>query len=158
MNLEKMTEAQAAAASPFSGAMFSPENFTYTEAADYTADPADRMFQKADGAPIDNLNLTVLKAQSENQALDVFVDPESLEMVALRMYNKGEVLMELSGMTYEKVADGIIQPTKFTMRMNAGAMGAPGEDLVDMKMKMSDIVVNEPVDPATFHFTSNATQ
>jgi hypothetical protein len=145
----------------FSWDMFDPEKYTYTEAVDYTADPADPMFQKVDGSAPDNLNLTILKGEKEDMPFEMYVDTQSMRMVGLRVMSPkdGRVAMQSSPIEYEEVAEDILYPKAINLQLFPAAMGAPAE-IADLKatVRVGDFVVNEPIKPDTFFFAKRSQQ
>ncbi len=129
------------------------EAFSFQEAADFDADPSEAMFQKADGSPLDNLKLVMLTSKEPEGTYKVFVDPQSGRPVGWLLEGAdGDLRMECIRIEYKEIAEGITYPVGLTLHgVKTGKGGKP--DRMEMRVKMSDFTVNEPLAPETLHFT-----
>lgn len=126
----------------------------FTEAVDIKADPTDAFFQKADGTPLDNLDLVVLHGEQADMPFELYVDPSNYQFVAMRMYKGDALFMELSQVEHADIGEGIIYPVAYNIHIDTAAAGQPGGPEMYMRVKMKDFVLNDPVDDSTFHFSS----
>jgi hypothetical protein len=136
----------------FTGQMFDPQFFHYEEMKTVEADPKEYMFQKDDGSPLDNLSLTMLKASQKDTTMEMFIDPVSMEMKAMRIYKGGQLLGETSHVKYATLPGDIAQVSSLEMSMNLPAMTGQPSAQMKMKMQITDAEPNVELDPSTFKF------
>ena len=143
----------------FTGGAFDDSAYASGELKSVTVDPSDPLFQKEDGTPLDNLELTVLTISQMGFDIETYVDPQTMEMRAMRMFKDGKVAIECSRVKFQDVAEGVRYPVGYDMSMNAAAMGAAQGAPQEMKMKLSvsEVKVNPELDAGVFNFTPNLT-
>jgi len=139
------------------GGAFDPGSFASGEVKSVTVDPSDPLFQKEDGSPIENLDLSVLTFSNAGFDVEMYVDPKTMEMRAMKMLKDGAAAMQISGLKYEDVGEGVRYPMSYDISMNPAALGAGQGAPQDMKMKLkvSDVKINPELDPSIFSFTPN---
>lgn len=144
-----------------------PTVLEFVSAETITPDPGDPLFQRSDGSPPEQKELTLLTAHSGTDGtIELFLDPASMEIVAVSILKNGAKQAALRRIEYKEISPGIRAPVAYDFSLNMEKMlqqlpenareGMPSE--VTTRFTHSDVEVNIEIAPETFYFTNKPGQ
>ena len=144
-----------------------PTVLEFASAQTITPDPKDPLFLNSDGSPPKQKELTLLTAhRGTDETIELFLDPASMEIVAVSLLKSGAKQAELRCIEYKEISPGVRSPVAYDFSMNMEKMlqqlpedarkRMPSE--VTTRFTHSDVEVNVEIAPETFHFTNKPGQ
>jgi len=124
-----------------------------------TVDGADPLFQKDDGSPLDNLDMTVLTGTAGDVKIEAFADSKTVRLAAMRIYNSGKLVGDYSHIRHEDIGQGVIYAVGYKFKAYPPAEGTDAKAPAGptTTVTVSDVELNPQIDPDIFKFSSDVT-